>query len=437
VKKQYQVQGLQDMLLSPQSRKYPDGYPTCSACYTKMQPKMASNKTPPKFAIANGFVIGSFTQEIKFFNMEGQRVTRKVEADELTDTLKAMVAPLRPYGCVFAYSGGAQKSLRGNHQFFEMDQNRLGGVMNQLNQAGIGEHIYCVLCGSMTPDQNQIVRKRSRVDTQLYIDILTWFVKDSGHPGYLNTSIPEDCPQPLLVEDIQTKNNTDDPTNKTVEANYKNGTYYFSTAQDPSQHTSVNGSSDIFALAMFQCSAPTLLAYGGTYAKNADTKIENILPFAFPFGIGGPYMEQRVKISLELCIQVYMQLSLGQFLEGPTVLVMNHIYNRQMSYKTGVMTCRSGINGIPLGEKLSTLSTEYFEQIKDNNTDNLDATTKCFLKAISTSCKATSHTEQEAKDASQCCFAMLDYFGLNSLFLNTTPDNKCSFRVRLYCKPQY
>ncbi len=128
-----------------------------------MQPQMASKKTPPKFAIANGFVIGSFLREIKFFNKEGQRVTRKVEDDGLTDTLKAMVAQLRTYGCVFVYSEGAQKSLRGNYQFFEMDQNRLGGVINQLNQGGIGKHIYCVLCGRMTPDQKQIVRKRSKL----------------------------------------------------------------------------------------------------------------------------------------------------------------------------------------------------------------------------------------------------------------------------------
>jgi hypothetical protein len=166
-------------------------------------------------------------------------------------------------------------------------------------------------------------------------------------------------------------------------------------------------------------------------------KIEKILPFAFPFGIGGPKMQRRVKVSLELCIQVYMCLSLGQFMEGPTILVMNYIYNRQMSYKTGVMMCRSSIDGIPQGEKLSTLSTEDFEQIKDNNTDNLDVTTKCFLKAISTTCKAMGHTEQAAKDARQRCFAMLDYFGLNSLFLSTTPDNECRFRVRLFCKPQY
>ena len=199
----------------------------------------------------------------------------------------------------------------------------------------------------------KIVHKRSRIDTQLYIDILTWFVKESSHPGYLNTSIPKDCHQPLLVENNPTKNSTDNPSNKTVEANYKGGTYYFSTAQDPSQNTTVYGSSDIFALAMFQRSAPTLFAYSGTYAKNADMKIENILPFMFPFGIGGPKMEQRVKVSLELCIQVYMCLSLEKFMKGPTILVMNHIYSRQMSYKTGVMTCRSTVDGVPLSEKCS------------------------------------------------------------------------------------
>jgi hypothetical protein len=33
-------------------------------------------------------------------------------------------------------------------------------------------------------------------------------------------------------------------------------------------------------------------------------------------------------------------------------------------------------------------------------------------------------------------FAMVDNFGLNSLYLSTTPDDECSFRVRLYLKPQ-
>ena len=28
-------------------------------------------------------------------------------------------------------------------------------------------------------------------------------------------------------------------------------------------------------------------------------------------------------------------------MEGPTILVMNHIYNRQMSYMSGEMMCRA------------------------------------------------------------------------------------------------
>jgi hypothetical protein len=57
------------------------------------------------------------------------------------------------------------------------------------------------------------------------------------------------------------------------------------------------------------------------------------------------------------------------------------------------MTCRSSVDGIPLGEKLSMLSTEDFEQINGDNTDTLNATTLGFFRAISTSCKAMGHTE--------------------------------------------
>ncbi len=147
-----------------------------------------------------------------------------------------------------------------------------------------------------------------------------------------------------------------------METNIESGTYYFSLAQKPSEKTSVYSLSDKFALSMFQHSAPTLLAYDGTYANLKEMNIKNILPFAFPFNIGGPKMKQKVKVSYELCIQLYMKLSLWQFMKGPTILVMNHIYNRQMSYKTGVMICRSTVDSTPLGEKLSALSTTDLEK---------------------------------------------------------------------------
>ncbi len=86
---------------------------------------------------------------------------------------------------------------------------------------------------------------------------------------------------------------------------------------------------------------------------------------------------------------------------------------------------------------MSMLSTESFEKIDmENNTYNLDETTKGFLKGVQTMCRSMGHTEEAAKFARRSMFVMLDYFGLNSLFLSTTPDDECSFRVRLDLKPQ-
>ena len=56
---------LKELLLSPRSRKTGKGYSTCSCCFAAMSSKKKTQNHPPKFAIANGFVIGSFPKEIK------------------------------------------------------------------------------------------------------------------------------------------------------------------------------------------------------------------------------------------------------------------------------------------------------------------------------------------------------------------------------------
>ncbi len=56
---------------------------------------------------------------------------------------------------------------------------------------------------------------------------------------------------------------------------YDSGAYYSSLAYDPLEGLSVYGSLEKFALAMFQCSATTLLVYGGTYANVTGLPIEN------------------------------------------------------------------------------------------------------------------------------------------------------------------
>jgi hypothetical protein len=191
-----------------------------------------------------------------------------------------------------------------------------------------------------------------------------------------------------------------------------------------------------FTIGLLNQSAPTLLVSGGTYATMKELLIESVLPFVFPYGIGGPKMNRRTKISLEACIQHYMRLSLPQFLKGDAILVLNHMYSRQLSYKSGVMVCRSTINGVLLGEKLSELTVNELQRATDGKNCSPSRTTEKLLKAISTSCRAMGHTTEAAQFARRSCFAMADFFGLNSLFLTTTPCDECTHRVRLYSKAQ-
>ena len=114
--KEYHVKGLKSILLSPRSRKYDKGYSTCSTCFSGIKPHI-TEKNPPKYSIANGFVIGSFPKEIQVRNKSGFQLKKVIKEEELTDLLKAMVAPIRPYRYIFAYSGGAQKSLQGSYNF--------------------------------------------------------------------------------------------------------------------------------------------------------------------------------------------------------------------------------------------------------------------------------------------------------------------------------
>jgi hypothetical protein len=194
---------------------------------------------------------------------------------------------------------------------------------------------------------------------------------------------------------------------------------------------------DEFAIAMFkQQSSPSLVVSGGTYVNLREMEVADVQPFAFPFGNGGPNMKRRVPVSPEVSIQHYLRLSLKQFMESPVIFVLNQMYNRINTYKTGVMLCRSNIGGETLGENLSTISMKDIEQIKNNKTDHLNTKTRDLLKTITTTCAAAGHTPEAAKYARRKCFAMLDYYGLNNIFLTITPDDECNIRVRLYCNSQ-
>ena len=153
--KQYEVEGLEGLLLSPRATKTTNAstgdvhYSTCSNCYNSMKVKESDN--PPKHAIANGFAIG-------------QVPTRILENDDITEEMCALLAPIRPYAYLFAYSAGAHKSIKGHYSFFETDLTHTGSVMNHFLKIGSNPMVYVVLNGRMTPKQKELVRKRAELD---------------------------------------------------------------------------------------------------------------------------------------------------------------------------------------------------------------------------------------------------------------------------------
>ena len=188
-------------------------------------------------------------------------------------------------------------------------------------------------------------------------------------------------------------------------------------------------------MAMLKDEKPTLLVYGGDYKKSSEVNVEDVLPFAFPYGLGGPKSRRPVQTSFEVCIKRYTRLASREFMRGDTILVLNHMYGRQLSYKSGVITCRSNVGGTSMGEKFSSITVDELQGYLNEDAPNLSPTVRKFVKGIDTSCRALGYTPEAAQYARRSGFAYQDYFGLNSVFITISPCDECSFRVRLFANP--
>ena len=124
------------------------------SCRESMRPKHEDSVKPPKYDIANSFVIVELPNKMERQKPTPTASTRSIDVGELTDKMKAILAAVWLHGYVFAYSGGAQKSISGHYTFFETDQSRVGGAINHMpEELGVAENMYVMMCGQMTPAQ--------------------------------------------------------------------------------------------------------------------------------------------------------------------------------------------------------------------------------------------------------------------------------------------
>ena len=93
--------------------------------------------------------------------------------------------------------------------------------------------IYAVLCGHITLKQKEIARQRAEIDTKVLTALLTWFIKQSGHPAYKDLTVPAECPEPIIVQDPDTTNNTDDEQKVAKETAFAGSTFHSVSGTHP------------------------------------------------------------------------------------------------------------------------------------------------------------------------------------------------------------
>ena len=104
---------------------------------------------------------------------------------DFSDLLQLFLAPVHPYGYIYAHMGGQHKLIIGNYYLFETNQSHLCAAVNSKQVKRMsGQHVYTMICGRTMPSQKQIVRQRSRINAARYTALLDWYIKELGHHGY-------------------------------------------------------------------------------------------------------------------------------------------------------------------------------------------------------------------------------------------------------------
>ncbi len=121
---------------------------------------------------------------------------------------------------------------------------------------------------------------------------------------------------------------------------------------DPDNIAGIYQNQSDFAKALFVGETPTLIYHPSNLVSHA--KLSQLLPIAFPFGTGDVDCRRSPAVNEIECMQHYLRLSLPQFQEGQTILVIHHVYQRRKSFLTGIAKCNISNNGNTVANDIDT-----------------------------------------------------------------------------------
>jgi len=424
---------LHGLLLSPRSRFkiLPDttNYMCCQNCYEELK-ELKKRKRPPKYAISNGFAIGHLPEGL---------------ADNITPLVNNLVAPIRAFNYFIAFSGGREKKITGNFTFFAQDVSHNVGALQHMALMNNNPSIFLVLLRSFTTSHLDKIRTKGSYNVDTFRKIYHFLRENNEHYALLPTL--DQLPMPRVEQINMNENEEDtqieDSVNPTME-NQLCWKYWFPAVEDPNNHSAIYKSQTEFAEALFGGYTPTMFYHPTKVISYA--KLSELCPIAFPFGTGDIDNVRSPPVSEVECLQHYLRLSLPQMLEGQTVLIIHHFFQRRKSFLSGITKCNMTHNGNSIATQLADISIDELDHairemrnmppkcINSHSYQEQDISphVKELMKCIKTSCTPIGYTNEAAAEARTKMFALWMTFGSPSLFFTFSPCDECSFKMQLF-----
>lgn len=130
-----------------------------------------------------------------------------------------------------------------------------------------------------------------------------------------------------------------------------------------------------------------------------------------------------------------MCLFVPQIIRGDFLRVVLHMNNQIKSFQSGLITCRSTqVHGQPFTEVISTLTKDQSKASADKLLKIVPDSSVAgeFLQKTETSCKTIGYTAVAVRVNRQLMYSLFDRYRIPSIFFTVSPNEECSFRVRLW-----
>jgi hypothetical protein len=273
---------VQMMLLSPRSKfrkdslKRKTGFMICTSCQYGVK-----HISMPKYAIANNF----------YFGVPASCLT------DLNEVELALLTPMRTYGYMFTYTGGAKLQMTGSLTYFKLELTAAVEAVAQFDALNVKQNVVIMLHGKLTTAQAKRAYSKSRVRPDMLKTAVKWLI--ANHTEWRQENYDDTVEKlkkrplaPELLDTFERVEDSDDILSRELEAQETFDVFY----PDGTAVASGEGSSSIakfdsilqkakadgYALAL-RCAQ----SIGECTSEFNNNNIVNSCLLQFPYGLGG------------------------------------------------------------------------------------------------------------------------------------------------------